>query len=62
MLDMRDNVLVQAQSQLDALAGGDGAARCPIETIDGHRAYRPARRAGFDVDTAGLLRRQSASI
>ncbi len=50
---MRDHVLVQAQNQLDGLAATMAQALSnDTMTASGHR---PARRAVFDIDTAGLL-------
>jgi flagellar hook-associated protein 1 len=53
LIDMRDNVLVQAQTQLDALAAAMAQA-LSNETINGAVVSLPPQ-AGFDVDTAGLL-------
>ena len=51
LLDMRDNVLVQAQNQLDGLAA------TMAQALSEHDCQRiaPARRAVLTVDTAGLL-------
>jgi flagellar hook-associated protein 1 FlgK len=52
-LDMRDNVLVQAQAQLDSLAATMAKALSD-QTVDG-TAVTAGSQSGFDVDTAGLL-------
>ena len=52
-IDMRDNVLVQAQNQLDALASTMAQALSDV-TTDGTPVSAPPQD-GFDVDTAGLL-------
>jgi flagellar hook-associated protein 1 FlgK len=51
-LDMRDNVLVQAQNQLDSLASTMAQALSD-DTVNGITASSGAR-SGFAVDTAGL--------
>ena len=51
-LDMRDNVLVEAQNQLDGLAAAMAQALSD-DTVAGPRHVGP--QAGFDVDTAGWL-------
>lgn len=52
-IDMRDNVLVQAQQQLDGLAATMAQAMSDT-TVTGTAATSGAQ-TGFDVDTAGLL-------
>jgi flagellar hook-associated protein 1 FlgK len=52
-LDMRDNVLVEAQNQLDSLASTMAQALSD-DTIDGAIATSGAQ-TGFSVDTAGWL-------
>jgi flagellar hook-associated protein 1 FlgK len=52
-LDMRDNVLVQAQNQLDSLASAM-AQSLSNQTVDGTAVSSPPQN-GFDIDTAGLL-------
>jgi len=52
-LDMRDNVLVQAQNQLDSLAS-TMAQSLSDTTINGGTASS-GPQTGFEVDTAGLL-------
>src|SRR6185312_1569662 len=52
-LDMRDNVLVQAQNQIDSLAGSLSQAMSS-ETINGV-ATPPGPTNGFTVDTSGML-------
>jgi flagellar hook-associated protein 1 FlgK len=52
-LDMRDNVLVQAQNQLDDLAAAMSQA-ISSQTVDGSAVSSPPQN-GFAVDTAGLL-------
>ena len=56
-LEMRDQVLVQAQAQLDEIAAAHGAARCPTRRSTA-RPRRPAPQSGFDIDIGGLLDRQ----
>jgi flagellar hook-associated protein 1 FlgK len=52
-IDMRDNVLVQAQTQLDALAAAMAKALSD-QTVPGTAASSGAQN-GFDIDTSGLL-------
>lgn len=52
-LEMRDSVLVQAQSQLDAVASAMASALSD-RTIAG-TAVTAGAQSGFDIDTAGLL-------
>ena len=52
-LDMRDNVLVQAQNQIDGLAATMAQA-LSNDTINGD-AVSSGTQNGFSVDTAGLL-------
>ncbi|MEX2034629.1 MAG: flagellar basal body rod C-terminal domain-containing protein, partial [Xanthobacteraceae bacterium] len=52
-LDMRDNVLVQAQAQLDSLAAMMAKAMSD-QNVDGS-AVTAGAQSGFDIDTAGLL-------
>jgi flagellar hook-associated protein 1 FlgK len=52
-LDMRDNVLVQAQAQLDSLAATMAKALSD-QNVDGS-AVTVGAQSGFDVDTAGVL-------
>jgi flagellar hook-associated protein 1 FlgK len=52
-LDMRDNVLVQAQQQLDALASTMAQAMSN-QTVNGSVATS-GLQAGFSVDTSGML-------
>ena len=52
-LEMRDTVLVQAQTQLDQIAAAMSSALSD-ETIAGTPATSGAQ-LGFDIDTAGLL-------
>jgi flagellar hook-associated protein 1 FlgK len=52
-LDMRDNVLVQAQSQIDDLAATMAQA-LSSQNVDG-TAVTSGAQSGFNVDTAGLL-------
>ena len=56
-LDMRDNVLVQAQNQLDSIAAAMAQALSSVN-VDGTAATSGAQ-SGFGVDTAGL---QSGNI
>ena len=59
-LEMRDQVLVQAQTQLDALAGGLASALSD-KTTDG-TAVTAGPQSGFDVDLAGLLAGNSVRL
>jgi flagellar hook-associated protein 1 FlgK len=59
-LDMRDNILVQAQNQLDAFAAAMAKALSD-ETVTG-TAVTAGAQAGFDIDTAGLLRGDTISL
>jgi flagellar hook-associated protein 1 FlgK len=59
-LEMRDHILVEAQTQLDELAGGMARALSD-RTIDGTPVVAGAQ-AGFDIDLAGLLAGNSARI
>ena len=52
-LEMRDEILVEAQSQLDAMAVAMSQALSD-ETVDG-TAVTVGPQAGYDIDTAGLL-------
>ena len=53
-LEMRDHVLVQAQTQLDEIAAAHGA-RAVGRDDRRHARSRPGAQPGFDIDTAGLL-------
>ncbi len=53
LIDLRDNVLVQAQTQLDALA--DAMARAMSSETIGSTAIAVGAQSGFDVDLSGLL-------
>ena len=53
LLDMRDNVLVQAQNQIDGLAATMAQA-LSSETVASTAVSSPPQ-AGFKIDTAGLL-------
>lgn len=53
LIDMRDNVLVEAQNQIDSLALSM-AQSLSTQTVDG-TAVTSGAQSGFDVDTAGLL-------
>jgi flagellar hook-associated protein 1 FlgK len=59
-VDMRDNVLVQAQSQLDALAASMSKALSD-QTVPGTAASSGAQN-GFDIDTSGLLNGNSINL
>jgi flagellar hook-associated protein 1 FlgK len=59
-LQMRDQDLVQAQNQLDAIASAMSSALSD-KTTDGTAAVSGAQ-SGFDVDTAGLLTGNSITI
>jgi flagellar hook-associated protein 1 len=52
-IEMRDTVLVQAQTQLDQIAAAMSSGLSD-ETIQG-TAVAPVPQAGFDIDTNGLL-------
>jgi flagellar hook-associated protein 1 FlgK len=59
LLEMRDQVLVQAQTQLDSIAGGFASALSDL-TTDGTPVNPGAQ--GFDIDLAGLLNGNSVRI
>jgi flagellar hook-associated protein 1 FlgK len=52
-LEMRDQVLVQAQAQLDQFAAGMASALSDV-TVNG-TAVAPGTQSGFDIDLSGLL-------
>jgi flagellar hook-associated protein 1 FlgK len=60
LVDMRDNVLPQAQAQLDAFAGGIASALSD-QTTSGTPATVGAQN-GFDLDTTGLLAGNSLTV
>lgn len=53
-IEMRDNVLVQAQTQLDQIAAALSSALSD-QTVQGVPVTAGAGQAGFDIDTNGLL-------
>jgi len=59
-LEMRDQVLVQAQSQLDAIAAAMASALS--DTTHAGAAVTSGAQAGFEVDTAGMLAGNSFSL
>jgi flagellar hook-associated protein 1 FlgK len=59
-LEMRDQVLVQAQNQLDALAAGMASALSD-KTTDG-TAISIAGQSGFDIDLSGLVAGNSVRL
>lgn len=59
-LEMRDQVLVQAQNQLDGLAAGMASALSD-KTTNGTAVSAPPQ-AGFDVDLSGLLAGNSVNL
>ena len=59
-LEMRDQVLVQAQNQLDALAAGMASALSD-KTTDG-TAVTTGGQSGFDIDLSGLLAGNSVRL
>ena len=59
-LQMRDQDLVQAQTQLDALAAA--MAQALSDKAVPSTAVNPAPQAGFDIDTAGLLAGNTITI
>jgi flagellar hook-associated protein 1 len=59
-LEMRDQVLVQAQNQLDTLAAGLASALSD-KTTDG-TAVTSGAQAGFDIDLGGLLAGNSVRL
>ena len=59
-LDMRDNVLVQAQDQLDALAAMMAKALSD-QSVAGS-AVTSGAQAGFDIDVAGLMGGDTISL
>ncbi|MGC2775162.1 MAG: flagellar hook-associated protein FlgK [Bradyrhizobium sp.] len=60
LLEMRDQVLVQAQSQLDEFAAG--LARLLSDRTTPGTAVNPGPQHGFDVDTSNLLAGNSIEI
>ena len=52
-LEMRDDILVQAQSQLDEIASAMSRALSDVSTAG--TAVTNGPQAGFDIDTAGLV-------
>jgi len=59
-LEMRDQTLVQAQSQLDQIAAG--LARSLSDQTVTPTAYSSPPQAGFDLDITGLLAGNSISV
>jgi flagellar hook-associated protein 1 FlgK len=59
-LDMRDNVLVQAQNQIDGLASAMAQA-LSNDTIDG-TAITAGAQSGFSLDTSGWLNGNQLSL
>ena len=59
LVDFRDNVLPQAQAQLDAFAGGIASALSD-QTTPGAPVH--GTQDGFDLDTSGLLAGNSISV
>jgi flagellar hook-associated protein 1 FlgK len=59
-IDMRDNVLVQAQNQLDALAAV--MAKALSDGSVAGSAVTAGPQAGFDINTAGLLSGDTISL
>lgn len=53
LVDMRDNVLVQAQNQLDGMAAS--MSKAMSDTTTAGVASPPGPASGFDVDTSGVL-------
>jgi len=53
LLDLRDNVLVEAQSQIDQVAAGLAQAMSTVTTAG--TAATSGAASGFEVDTAGVL-------
>jgi flagellar hook-associated protein 1 FlgK len=60
LLDMRDNALPAAQSQLDAVAAAMASALSDV-TTDG-AAVTVGPQAGFEVDVAGMLAGNTVSL
>ncbi len=60
LIDMRDNVLTQAQDQLDAMAAAMAHALSDVTTNG--TAIPPGPQSGFDIDTAGLLAGNTLSL
>jgi flagellar hook-associated protein 1 FlgK len=60
LVDMRDNVLPEAQAQLDAFAGGIASALSDQATSGTPAAV--GAQNGFDVDTSGLLAGNSLTV
>jgi flagellar hook-associated protein 1 FlgK len=59
-IDMRDNVLVQAQNQIDGMASAMAQA-LSNDTVDG-AAVTAGAQSGFSVDTSGLLNGNRISL
>jgi flagellar hook-associated protein 1 FlgK len=59
-LELRDEILVQAQNQLDALASAMSSALSDVTTAGSPATVGP--QAGFDVDSAGMLSGNSFSL
>jgi len=59
-LEMRDHVLVEAQAQLDEIAGG--MARALSDRTVAGSALTAGAQAGFDIDLAGLLPGNSVRV
>jgi flagellar hook-associated protein 1 len=59
LLEMRDQVLVQAQTQLDSIAGGVASALSDVTTAG---TSVPGPQSAFDIDLNGLLAGNSVRI
>src|SRR5262249_22660008 len=60
LLEMRDQVLVQAQTQLDSIAAGLASALSDLTTAG--TPVNPGAQSGFDIDLGGLLNGNSVRI
>lgn len=60
LLDMRDNVLVQAQNQLDGMAAA--MAKSLSDEVTAGTAVNVGPQAGFEVDAGGMLAGDSLSL
>ena len=60
LLEMRDQVLVQAQTQLDGIAGGLASALSDVTTAG--TPTPPGPQSGFDIDLNGLLNGNSVRV
>jgi flagellar hook-associated protein 1 FlgK len=60
LLEMRDQILVQAQTQLDGIAAGLASALSDVTTAG--TPVAPGAQSGFDIDLNGLLNGNSVRV